>query len=204
MRIEWNRFAFKWRVRISYLVFTSLLVFNVLVGLRPHGIIGLHDAAGVVGLSLVMAGVLLRTWSAGVLRKREKVVRTGPYALIRHPLYVGSLLSIMGFCFILGRWYNFLVVAALFFFIYIPCIREEERKMGKDFAGEWEEYCCYVPRFLPQPRFPDFKNMFSKEGWSLAIWLKNREYRFTTLSLIALMFLEIMAAYHIEIRLTLH
>ena len=55
------------------------------------------------GLPLVILGEGLRTWAAGNLIKDETLTVGGPYAFVRNPLYLGSLLSGVGFMLIVGE-----------------------------------------------------------------------------------------------------
>src|SRR5262245_3386636 len=80
------------RVRISVLIFFVLMVEDVLDGVRPHSIFDGHDWKSDLGCALIFAGLAIRTWAAGILRKTRELTTTGPYALIRNPLYVGSFL----------------------------------------------------------------------------------------------------------------
>jgi len=54
------------------------------------------------GIPLVVLGEALRTWAAGHLLKDERLTVGGPYAFVRDPLYLGSLLSALGFLAIVG------------------------------------------------------------------------------------------------------
>ena len=49
-----------------------------------------------------MAGGLLRLWAAGYTRKSREVTRVGPDSLVRHPLYMGTLLAWLGFLVLSG------------------------------------------------------------------------------------------------------
>ncbi|HCJ66451.1 MAG TPA: isoprenylcysteine carboxylmethyltransferase family protein, partial [Elusimicrobia bacterium] len=52
----------------------------------------------VVGIEIAFFGLLIRFWAAGYLRKSEELCISGPYAYVRHPLYLGSFLLGFGFC----------------------------------------------------------------------------------------------------------
>src|SRR5262245_4513797 len=84
-----------------------------------------HPTAATVaiGLPLVLAGSLLRTWAAGHLLKTKELTLTGPYAYTRNPLYVGTFLIGMGFAIAAGT--TVAAIAApiglgLFFGYYFP------------------------------------------------------------------------------------
>ncbi|MGB0033972.1 MAG: isoprenylcysteine carboxylmethyltransferase family protein [Candidatus Acidiferrales bacterium] len=77
-----------------------------------------------------------------------EVVHSGIYARIRHPRYIGSLLAILGACFLAGTrtmW----IVAAVWWLLTLVAIAFEERELRNRFGAAYEEYCRRVPRFLP-------------------------------------------------------
>jgi protein-S-isoprenylcysteine O-methyltransferase Ste14 len=120
----------------------------------------------------VIWGLLVRTWAAGTLRKQRELATTGPYAYVRHPLYFGSFLMMLGFGTLIHDPVTLWVVAGPVAWIYWQAIKSEERQIAKLFPKEWAGYAAAVPRLLPwrlvQPRFGD---------WSLAQWMGNSEYR---------------------------
>ena len=77
-----------------------------------------------------------------------EVVHRGIYARIRHPRYVGSLIAILGACFLAGtRW--MWTSAAVWSLLTLVAIAMEERELRARFGAAYEEYCRRVPRFLP-------------------------------------------------------
>jgi protein-S-isoprenylcysteine O-methyltransferase Ste14 len=77
-----------------------------------------------------------------------EVVRNGIYARIRHPRYVGSLIAILGACFLAGTRLMW-TVAAVWCLLTLVAIAMEERELRARFGAAYEEYCRRVPRFLP-------------------------------------------------------
>ena len=73
----------------------------------------------------------------------------GIYARIRHPRYAGSLLAILGACFLAGKpamW----IVAAAWTALMLVAISFEEREMRRRFGPAFEDYARRVPRFIPR------------------------------------------------------
>ena len=91
------------RVTISLFVFGMLLLKDIVTGARPHDTWNLHDPFAMTGLVLVLVGLGIRSWAAGVIKKTKVLATTGPYRLCRHPLYLGSLLMMLGFCIIVSN-----------------------------------------------------------------------------------------------------
>jgi len=87
------------------------------------------------------------------LGRKERLVVRGPYKLVRHPMYLAVLLSIVGWGLLLD--FAFVLLAAplallWFNFVVMPY---EERELVALFGRDYEEYMKRVRRFLPIPRF---------------------------------------------------
>lgn len=107
------------------------------------------------GIPLVVLGEALRTWAAGHLLKDEQLTTTGPYAHVRNPLYLGSLLSGIGFLVVLDDWRlaaAFLVVALA---VYLPTVRQEEDYLRRMHGAAYEKYRKRVPGLVPRLRRGD-------------------------------------------------
>ena len=122
------------RVPISAFLLIVMIAEDLLTGVRPHNLANLHDAKSLIGLSLVLAGVALRSWAAGILQKRTQLATNGPYGLIRHPLYLGSFFMTLGFCTLIDDRENFWIVLGPLLLLYVLGILHEERSLAKHFA----------------------------------------------------------------------
>jgi protein-S-isoprenylcysteine O-methyltransferase Ste14 len=126
-------------------------------------------------LLLVIPGLWLRGYASGYVKKNEELATSGPYAYTRNPLYLGSMLIAAGFAMALLSWMVGLVLAVGFLVIYVPVIASEERFLRATFP-QFAEYCRRVPRILP--RFGRANGTGQEESgrFSLALYLKHREY----------------------------
>src|SRR5262245_40236752 len=78
------------RVPISLVLFFALVLLDLLVfRSRPRNVLNVADPFAGGGVLLILAGLAVRTWAAGTLRKQRELAVTGPYAWVRHPLYCG-------------------------------------------------------------------------------------------------------------------
>ena len=78
----------------------------------------------------------------------QKVISTGPYAVVRHPVYAGSLLYLLGAPLALGSYWGLLALAAMWPFL-IWRLFDEERFLSKNLPG-YTEYCAKVRwRLIP-------------------------------------------------------
>ena len=106
----------------------------------------------VSGISLVAAGETLRTWAAGHLLKDEQLTVGGPYAHVRNPLYLGSLLSGIGFLWVMGDWVLAAVFAAAALAVYLPTVKQEEDYLRRMHGEAFDVYRSAVPGIVPRVR----------------------------------------------------
>lgn len=123
-----------------------------------------------IGTPLSIAGLLLRGWAAGHLRKNTNLAISGPYAWIRNPLYLGTLLVATGLVIASRRWELAAIFGAVFAFVYFPVIELEEQHLRKLFPA-FGQYCLRVPMLLPSGRKTE-----SREPFDLRQYWRNEEY----------------------------
>lgn len=143
----------RWRVPLGYIL--GIIAF-LLAAPTPASL-----AAGSAVGSL---GEALRIWAAGHLEKGREVTRSGPYALTRHPLYLGSAMMGVGFA-IAGRSVAVAVLVGVYLVVTITAaIRAEEADLTDKFGS----------------MYPDYRNSRVAEPsrrFTLERALRNREYR---------------------------
>ena len=125
----------------------------------------------------VVAGVLMRSYAAGYVKKNRELTRTGPYAHTRNPLYLGSILIAMGFALALENVWFSLVLVVFFVVIYVPVIASEERFLRATFAG-FDDYCRQVPRLIPRVTAAEVPGGETGEPgrFSMELYRRHREY----------------------------
>jgi protein-S-isoprenylcysteine O-methyltransferase Ste14 len=111
-----------------------------------------------LGVALVAAGLgfacwarlhIGRNWSAVVTVKQDhELVRSGPYAIVRHPIYSGILLAILGTAVARGDWQGLLAVP-LILVAFLRKIRLEEAWMAEQFPGDYPNYRQRVAALVP-------------------------------------------------------
>ncbi len=104
-----------------------------------------------LGLLVALIGEAIRIWAAGTIHKAREVTTIGPYALVRHPLYVGSWFIANGYFLMSGRWEAFLIGNGVFALFHWAAIVIEERMLLTLFGEEYAAYSRRVPRLLPRP-----------------------------------------------------
>ncbi|MCE0499235.1 MAG: isoprenylcysteine carboxylmethyltransferase family protein [Methylacidiphilales bacterium] len=119
----------------------------------PHSLIFAPFGAVILVLGLsftIWARVHLgANWSGIVtLKKDHELIRTGPYGWVRHPIYSGILLAILGTVIAIGEWRGLLALACITFG-FVCKIQTEERWMGEAFGPRYALYIKEVYALIP-------------------------------------------------------
>jgi protein-S-isoprenylcysteine O-methyltransferase Ste14 len=111
-----------------------------------------------LGLAVVIAGLafavwarvyLGRNWSGTVTVKDDHtLICGGPYAIVRHPIYTGLLVAILGTAIVFGEWRG-LVAFCFLAAAYLLKLRREERFMAESFPDAYRRYRAQVPALVP-------------------------------------------------------
>jgi len=126
----------------------------------------------VVGMTLIIIGEAIRIWAAGHLQKNEVLTMTGPYAYVKNPLYIGTILLTVGFCIFADNIYLLAVAMFAFCFHYIPYkMKVEGNRLKRIFGDQYEAYDEKVPEYLPR-RTP-YSN--EKASWEFKNLVENSE-----------------------------
>jgi protein-S-isoprenylcysteine O-methyltransferase Ste14 len=95
------------------------------------------------------ASHLGKNWSQAVtLKEDHELITTGPYALVRHPIYTGLLLGFIGCAVARGEWRGLLAVALVFVALWRK-LRLEEKWMRAQFGASYETYSRHVAALVP-------------------------------------------------------
>ncbi len=105
------------------------------------------------GMVFVVLGLSLASWCFKValaLPKQSILVTWGPWAHVRHPIYLAGLLFNLGIVLIIGTGFLLLQFASYTLLETLVDAPREERNLRKIFAGEYEEYSERVPSWIPR------------------------------------------------------
>ncbi len=149
--------------RLSHIVPLAIAVYlfsvpKVRIGFLGERFLPLADWPFWMGALLTAGGLLFtvwarvhlgRNWSGTVtIKKGHELVTSGPYAMVRHPIYTGLLLAFLGSTIALGDWRSVLAFA-LAAGALLHKLRVEEHWMRQQFAGEYQAYSQRVAALVP-------------------------------------------------------
>ncbi len=94
------------------------------------------DVLVALGLLVVFFVFKENTFTSGTIEvaKEQKVIFTGPYALVRHPMYIGAFVMLVGVPFAVGSWWGLLAVIPVVLVIVWRLI-DEEKFLAKNLPG---------------------------------------------------------------------
>ncbi len=155
--VRFGDFVFRHRDRLP--VPFILIAVLVLVFTRPsftssQSRLFLLIAGGLV----ILAGESVRIWavgySGGTTRSlkliADRLVREGPYSLVRNPLYLGNFLIALGFSIMANAVVVIPLVIVYFVIEYYPIVVREEHFLLEKFGDDYRRYLNDVPRFFPK------------------------------------------------------
>src|SRR5580693_1271047 len=102
----------------------------------PPSLIALGDFLIVFGFYLVFLVFKENTFASGTIEvgADQKVIATGPYALVRHPMYLGALVMLVGVPLALGSWWGLFTIIPIALVI-VWRLLDEEKFLAKSLAG---------------------------------------------------------------------
>ena len=181
------RFVGEWRGGFSLLII-SIIVYEMLAGEHPpSGVLEPRPRLlSLLGSGLLLMGGVIRLWAAGYLRKSKEVTRVGPYSLVRHPLYLGTLSAWLGFLILSGNLpLGFQTFWLLFFAVYYPRMLLEEGRLIERFGDAYETYRTQVSMLLPWKRV-----RYRPGQWRLGLAWNNKGFRLLCLIPLILLIIE--------------
>lgn len=150
-RVAWSR---ELRIRV---VLVALVILLARVGAFRSHRLSTDPWLAAIGLSLFALGLgfaiwarlhLGRNWGTPMTQKNEpELVTTGPYGLVRHPIYSGILLASVGTAVALSWSWLPVVALAGIYFVYSATV--EERYLAEQFPERYPAYRCTTKMLVP-------------------------------------------------------
>jgi protein-S-isoprenylcysteine O-methyltransferase Ste14 len=114
----------------------------------------LDEIFDLVGITLVLFGFLFRIAARGYKEEQSSqgraLVKDGPYALTRNPMYFGSFLIGIGVSLVILMPFFIIPFILVFLLIYLPQIKKEKELLSQCFGSEYAQYSQETPAFFPQ------------------------------------------------------
>lgn len=113
----------------------------------------------IVGISICIVGLLFSVWARETLgenwsanpaetKKDHKLITTGPYSIVRHPIYTGEIVALLGSLIAIGQ-VNILILFVVFTFGVFMRSRVEDGVMTRAFPSEYPNYRRKVSSIIP-------------------------------------------------------
>lgn len=143
------------RSTANWLLYTPFVIAYVyFVDPRTSGGSALADLlTDLSGLALILAGlgvrIVSREWKT--THVSSGLVSSGPYAVVRNPMYIGSFLVGLGMCVIIGNGPYLIAFTLIYAVVHDLVVRREERFLLQRWPDDYAAYLRSVPRWIPSP-----------------------------------------------------
>lgn len=104
----------------------------------------------ILGGSLLILGISFRIWAIRTLKsafsatvqikKGQKIIKSGPYKIIRHPSYTGAWILMIGDAILFSSIIGMIILGVIMFFVYMKRIETEEYTLQNAFGEEYSDY----------------------------------------------------------------
>lgn len=130
----------------------------------------LFDVLDMIGVTLVGLCAMGRLYCTVFLggHKNKDLVIEGPYSVVRNPLYLFSVMGVIGLSLMSHVWPMMIGLPFLFIWLYKDVVSREEAFLNETFGKRYEDYCANVPRFVPQFSLyiaPEMISVAPKQIW---------------------------------------
>ena len=141
------------------LMFSQLFSKTSLPGPLQGHFLPMREPLQIAGVALAWVGSALiiwaraclgRYWSGVVALKQDhRLIQTGPYRVVRHPLYTGILLAACGWCLVMPAWSSLLGALSLTA-CFMRRAHKEDALLAAEFGAEFEAYRQRTGRLAPR------------------------------------------------------
>ncbi len=125
------------------------------------------------GGALTALGLVVRAWAAGTIQKDRHLTTSGPYAYLRHPLYLGNFLIGLGVAAAGGHWIWPVLFGLFYAVVYRRTLIYEDRVLEAQFGEAYRRYRSAVPGLVP--RLTAYQPQETR-GFSWATYRRHREW----------------------------
>ena len=150
-------------LRLVILAITFSLLFwdRTAIGFLAKRLVPPFPTIALIGFASATLGLAVALWARiqlgqhwsdkVVLRTDHQLIRSGPYAYMRHPIYSGVLLGVAGTALVVGEWRGVLAFTLLFTNWTIKA-KKEERILSARFSDQFQEHVRHAGFLFPRFR----------------------------------------------------
>jgi len=146
----------KTRIKVDGIFLSSVIILLGVIYLFPQlypKSLMLDDCLDFVSVIFILKGIFLRMTARGYKREFSQqgkgLVATGPYSIVRNPMYLGTYLIGAGFVLLVLPWWTVFIFSLAFYGRFRKQIMLEENFLTQSFGETYREYCHRVPRLFP-------------------------------------------------------
>ncbi|RPI27537.1 MAG: isoprenylcysteine carboxylmethyltransferase family protein [Acidobacteria bacterium] len=153
-----------WRGAHGEWYFLAQLALTAVLFLGPRTLSGLPEWPAHLARAFLFAGTALMIGGVGLLiagllqlgsaltplpypRSHARLVRTGPYRIVRHPMYAGGILLAYGWALVVHGWLTLVYATVILIFLDIKSRREEQWLTEK--FSDYPDYRARVHKLIP-------------------------------------------------------
>ncbi|HTZ41908.1 MAG TPA: isoprenylcysteine carboxylmethyltransferase family protein [Candidatus Omnitrophota bacterium] len=145
----------------SYWVVISGIFLSIIISFifREENLGSSINNLQIVGICLIVLGILIREWAIFTLGKgftvkvhvqeKGKLIMNGPYKIVRHPSYTGSLLALIGLPLALGTWLGAIILFTIMIIVLSYRINVEEKALLEAYGEDYKKYMKKTRRLIP-------------------------------------------------------
>ena len=147
-------------LRVIWVTIAIAVNSGIVVSFQRNGYFGNGSPVyPIVGLALIVCGLLVRWFAISSLNhqftvdvaiiKDHRIIRKGPYRVVRHPAYAGSLLSFFGLALSFANYFTMFIIVIPTCSAFLYRIHVEEKALIDNFGEEYVKYCASTKRLIP-------------------------------------------------------
>lgn len=180
--LEIGENLFQWR---NYTIIPAMMILLLFSATTPR--------SATIGTILIMLGTFSRIYTVAFMADdspdtvgSDQLITSGPFALVRNPLYISNLIITLGVVFYSGVVILGTIVLAFFIFQYHCIAKYEESSLLAKFGDEYQRYMDRVPAWLPL-KVPISDDFPVPPSFSAAVVAEKRSISAITIILFLLM-----------------
>ena len=146
--LEGIAYAIVWTFRrdTAYLVAYPGVTFDIIIA-----VITIILAIASVWLTITAIKTLGKQWAiAARVVEDHRLITSGPYRLVRNPIYSGMFGMLIATALAFSTWYALLIAVGIFWFGTMIRVRIEEKLLRETFGAAFDDYAASVPPLIPK------------------------------------------------------